>query len=300
MKRLLAILLAFVLTLSVALPILATEEEAAPLATHITVEWDGTIPALEWGDLWPRIGLDNVTITVYFDDGSSRVQDNWGERDVWYGKATGIEGGVSWGFIRETGVMTIMYADLYLWQAYAKENGLPDSPNKLYVDKEFRATLPKATIQFPLNYIEVFINSQKPLTTLALDKPEKSASATPVFTFTPSKDGSYAFKSQAPLHILTQGFEEVGSRTSAEKSLRGGETYYVIMRKHTSANENAQVIVSYIAPPTLLQKILQGIFFIPALIVGAFVFPPFPGLMIFILPFLPFILLFGWIRGLLK
>ena len=298
-KRILAVLLTLVLALSLAMPAMA-DDPPPPLATHITAEWNGTV--LLW-NLTPRITPDTVKITVHFDDGSTRVQDNWDKEDVWYGKATGIEGGLDWKFDSETCVMTITYADLYLWQAYAAANGLPLSPNRLYVERAFRDTLPKATIQFPENYLEIFAESKKPLAALELGKAATGKEPYSVFTFTPPKDGNYTFKSTASVFVIDKDFKEFGFGEEGE--LKGGQLYYIFARTYINSSECPTATIEEVREPSFFELALDVIGFIFVLPIAAFVFPPFPGLLIFAIPVLPFILLFGagesvfnWIKGL--
>jgi len=205
MKKLLACLLAVLLMLGgMAVAAAAEEDEAigqpgsSPVVTHITAEWNGIWLFDHFAGM--EFTEKNVTVTRYFDDGTSDVY-------FWeYSNPSRYR--VEVDYNREAGVVTV---------TYMREH--------------------QASFDFPVNYYELLVNSHRPLPALALNKKAVTPTGSViVYTFTPEKDGEHRFYADNLLKaiVLSTDFEELARFTLnnddgyVSATLRSGETYYVI------------------------------------------------------------------------
>lgn len=232
-RKALSLALTLVMALCFALPAFA-EGETPPLPVRITAEWDETV-LFEDANLRPYFGPENVKVTVFFEDGSSRVQENWnGPFNNWLGMVNHPNGGVRSQRDYKTGEVTIYYSDFQLWGSYAEANNIRLGDFNLADRSEYRSFVPQATFQFPLNYLEHFATVQQTLPELPLNKATTAPGKTTAFSFTPKQNGQYTFTVQektSALHLYDDAFNRLSGTGSWEytATLLAGKTYYILV-----------------------------------------------------------------------
>jgi len=208
MKKILSVLLALALGMSLAVCAAAKSDPPAkdpgvqeakavtqglfatlPNVTGVAARWAGPALSLEW----PDIGPDTVEITLSFAVGAPVTLPYWDDEasDGWWQIREELVG-------KTAAALTLRYyyEDEKLWDAYINTLASPWWDN--YNEAAYLATLKSATVTVPLNTVEEFIDSHRPLTALALDVSQAvalAAGAYRVFSFTPGADGAYCFYS---------------------------------------------------------------------------------------------------------
>jgi len=224
-KRMLSILLVCLLCLGCGVSAAALPEgetvEAQSLPfylrtiTGIEVEWNGEI--LLYSDLLPFFSpyysINNITITVYFDEGEPeslfRMYD-YGEGWSWR---------ISEQFDSESG--TVAFEFLY--------------------EGSDRNQSASCSFPFPADYLEQYIETQKPLTAMKLSEAvivEPNNFRPQVLAFTPEKTGRHSFEIDHGINhlILRRLFDSDMNPVSLRydslinASLEAGETYYLFVR----------------------------------------------------------------------
>ena len=231
MKKLLSILLAaFVLCLgcaagaSAALPDPGALEAQSlqfelPVVTAIEAVWNGELLLDSW--LNPAFNPQNVTVTVYFEEGGPEALHRWyGSGYEWYWQ-------VFYDFDRDAGRVTFTYRDTN-WEDYEE--------------------LPQSGFSVPADYLAQFIASQEvvPLKLGEASPPVQGRYEHKIFSFTPAKSGTYQFASEsgyaqdfaivdADLNIISCGY------TRPVESLEAGKSYYVFAYSWSDAEYSVTV-----------------------------------------------------------
>ena len=283
MKKLLAIILTLALLLGFAMPALANDP---PAITHITAQWNGEI--VLQGQL-PHFGPDNVAVTVYYSDNTSRVLDYWGDYRL---------------SDRAHYAVIVRHAVGWVTITVNNRNGI----------------IERASFEFPENYREIFINNHRPLPEFVLGETASvSFSDGPVvFAFTPQTDARHRIQLQArrgqQMMIWTPDFAVIFDNfgnpyiTSREMNFVAGQTYYIVfLDAQPSHEEPINVTITPVPPPSLWSSMLVMILMplmMPAGLVGLMLplavvivplLPVFAALTIALSPFTALLGLLGWL-----
>ena len=190
MKKLLSVLLVCLLCLGCGVSAAALEEgevevetqglmNPLPVVTAIEAEWSGEI--LIGHIMYALFTPENVTITAYYEDGEPEVLSRWEEIGIdWWWRV------FPWSFDDSA---TFLYSDSNLQSAYYEVHG--NFTN-------YYESLPQASIEFPENYVERYIETQMPLTAMKLGEmmtvQTLDAYRPQVLSFTPETSGWYSFE----------------------------------------------------------------------------------------------------------
>jgi len=301
MKKSLACILALVLMLScgisaaAALPSEIDSQSLAfelPVVTGIEAVWNGEVVLDRWLDLF--FNPDNVAITVSFEEGEPEVLGYWrANSSAWFWE-------VFHRYDSETNTVTFFYHDTNFRDAYLAENEIDILPVRWITElAEYRATLPQSSFVFPANYLELFVEAQKPLTALTLSETLTvlgDEDGLRVFTFSPAASGLFSI-SGAMLIVAGADFQVIYSGWSWNglASLEAGKTYYIF--HNTWQGIEGSVTVSQASVWQRVMSWLQGLQFeLPVWVQTAIAAPflvlilPALGYLLLILPFLPWLL----------
>ncbi|MCL2106091.1 MAG: hypothetical protein FWH26_03390 [Oscillospiraceae bacterium] len=219
MKKMLSILLVLAITASFAVCVSATEPPYAKTVIGIEAVWNGEIMLdPESAAPQPLFTPANVTITLHFTGEESEILDGWNDSGrtlypYWIEKGENWSWWIFYDFLTETNTMTIYYEDINHLNAYLKEHPAPPqcSHDNLYDADicadcdawwfywaQYRAALPQSTFAFPADYLKQYIDNQRPLPQLKLNKTvtvkqQPTAGKPIVVAFTPKKSGMYYF-----------------------------------------------------------------------------------------------------------
>ncbi|MCL2195403.1 MAG: BACON domain-containing protein [Oscillospiraceae bacterium] len=178
MRKLLSICLAVLLlgaSLGVGAPALAEEltlQPQLPVVTAIDADWNGEIQLNHW-NLTPQFTLQNVTVTVHFDDGTSEALERW----------SGQLGAEWWEILRtfdpETLTATFTYTDSATWRDF-------DGTWAEYV-----ATMPSASFTLSDDFVAQYLGDIEPI---VLGEPASfGAQETRAFSLTVAEDDYFGF-----------------------------------------------------------------------------------------------------------
>ena len=203
-----------------------------PNVTAISAVWDGET-LLDYY-MRPYFSSENVEITVTFDDATTETLDIWSdEGNGWYWF-------ISYGYNEAVGKVTFYYEDSNFWRAY--RDSLADSQDFDWDD--FLATLPQMTLAVG-NLLQEYMDSQVK-TELKLGESKKVAVAQgerKVLAFKPEKGGLYYIYSENrkaetdPFAILLDGEfcywqdndDLLDQNFGFVAELEAGTTYYLIV-----------------------------------------------------------------------
>ena len=269
MKKLLSVLLAFTLALTLAVCAFAAEpappeaphegsrflEEARasaapgtqslvfdlPDVTGISAVWDGDTDTLF--DLWygPYFRPENVAITVTFAQGAPETLDHW------------YDGGYDWFwevfylYDEATGKVTFYYSDSKFVQAYVDTLKWGDD----WIYEDFYATLPQAVVTVPANLRENHLKNLPKTELKAGETKQVQAAGCTLFSFKPAADGAYYFYSEklqncdpyaelfdVDFNYIQSNGDRADDNFGLIADLEAGKTYYLIVYAY-AANANA-------------------------------------------------------------
>ena len=250
MKKLLACLLTAMLLFAVAaVPVSAIPPQPDwPPVVAIEAEWNGEFYLLNrTGDaLTPWFNPLNVVVTVHFEEEDPIELTEWDRSAVFMGVITELD--------LEAHIVRFFYFDDHLRNVYAgsyiESGSFTDS---------FLATLPQTSVEFPANFVELFIEQHRPMPELRLDEEARGHA----FAFTAQENRAHYFWTEPGrlMTILDSDLEIVFSERGTGFTrvvLEAGETYYVLFTNTHIRFENT-ITASYNPPPqpnyTLWQRI---------------------------------------------
>ncbi|MCL2494125.1 MAG: hypothetical protein FWE98_00530 [Oscillospiraceae bacterium] len=246
MKKLISILLAALILCfgcaagaSAALPAPGAIEAQSlqfelPAVTAIEAQWSGEYLFDSWLD--PKFTPENVTVTVYFEEGEPEVLRYWYARTAeWYWH-------VYYDFDCDAGRVTFTYWDT----------------NLVDVDD---ADLPQASFDFPADYLARFMASQQ-VTQLKLGEAstaQGTENGWKIFAFTPATSGDYRFTTDSEdwygaLHLMDADLDRVGFGYVVYPSLQAGKTYYLFVYSYVDG-EYSVTVTDYSSNYTLWDAI---------------------------------------------
>ncbi|MCL2195006.1 MAG: hypothetical protein FWB76_03555 [Oscillospiraceae bacterium] len=272
MKKLLSVVLAGVMLLGMfglgagALIDDHTLQFELPVVTAIEAQWNGEILlGTGWfaddsnGDkqlLVPFFNPTNVDVTVHFDDGTYELLSAW-----WGGISSG-HGWQEWDvqvwYNPRSNVVTARYGDSRIREAALEEAGCC-----CYVDwGAVEASLPQTTVDFPENYLELFMAEQAPVHALTYQvELSEPFTGMRVFSFTAPYTKSYRVEFPqgwgSGVFVTNEDFEVI-TTSRWTIPLEAGETYYIFL----SASDDTTVVVTESTSsqpwqPTLLDRWLD-------------------------------------------
>ena len=254
MKKLLACILTAMLLFAVAaVPAAACQPpnllEPLPPVASIDVTWSGEVFLLSSTDfmLWlcPRSNLD---VTLHFENGESLQLESGHEQAIggwWYAVRHVLN--------PEAGTVTLYYVTSDDQRAFTAEHGLRNCccevrSHALY--RAFIASLPHATIDFPANYVALFIEQHRPVSALTLNRAAAIPAGTGwhIVSFTPQASGQYRFflsGTQWRMHLVGADLRvhATNNRIGLVAPLEAGQTYYLLVVR-SGDNNNIELTVA--------------------------------------------------------
>jgi len=240
MKRVLSGLLALVIGLGCAVCALAADEPGLKKVTGLEAEWNGEVPSVRLYSLYPEFTPEHVTVTLSYEDGTSKVLSEWWEE--WWGEGGFWQWYLEITYDLKTEKVTFHYIGSDMEVAYWNS---VDRDNTKYIRADFLAGVPQTSFTFPVAFLEEAIADQQiplkfndRLTVLA---DMESVDYCRIFSFAPEKSGTYYFytqKSEANPYALLRdadwneidtSSDYIGFNFCIPANLEAGKIYYLFV-----------------------------------------------------------------------